>query len=325
MKTTIWITWESQRRTNELSKALDIPLFKFINTNNRIIRYFILSCKTIKTLYAAKPKKVIVQNPSIVLAFLVCALKKFFDYKVIVDRHSNFHVPALKSKKIKTWLFLFFSTYSIRNAELTIITNLYLKTLVETLGGTGFVLQDKLPMLTQSSSLPLKGKYNLVCTCSFNSNDEPFLEIIEAANMIPADVCIYITGNYRNEYPKLDKEIPKNIILTSFLTEEEFQSLLYCCDIVVALTTADHTLLCSAYEAASINKPIILSKKPELIDYFYKGAVYTENNASHIATAIKEAILKINSLKDQIKELKHELDNKWNIRFSELKSIINNL
>lgn len=325
MRNTIWITWEQQRRTDELSKALHVHLFKFINNNPRIVRYIILSLKTIKTLYTEKPKRIIVQNPSIILAFLVCILKKIFGYQVIVDRHSNFYIPSLNSNRIKARLFQFFSTYSIGNAELTIITNHHLKNLVENMGGNGFVLQDKLPSLTRFNILPLKGKYNLVCICSFNSNDEPFLEVIEAAKMISTDICIYITGNYKKECSNLDKKIPDNIRLTGFLAEEKFQSLLFSCDIVIALTTKKHTLLCSAYEAVSINKPIILSQTSELVDYFYKGAIYTNNNALEIAEAIKEAILKIGLLKTQINDLKYELDKKWNIKFLELKSIINNL
>lgn len=320
MKKTIWITWENQRRSVELSQALGVPFFLLTSNSSRLMRYIILGSKTTRLLLAEKPHQVIVQNPSIILAYLVCLLKKIMRFRVIVDRHSNFKLATLGSSKLIHKIFHYFSRYSIKHADLTIVTNDFLKRMLEDWGGSGYILQDRFPSLPHASWKPLRGRYNCVFICSFSSDDEPVLEVIKAAEMLGEETVIYITGNYRKMGEQIENMIPANVSLTGYLTEKDFQSLVGSCDVVIALTTLEHTLLCAAYEAVSLSKPIVLSNKKELTEYFYKGIVSTENSATHIADAIKKALARKEVLGHEIIELKAELSVAWDQRFSVLRS-----
>ena len=155
---TYWITWEDHRRSRELALALDAKYIALTHQGKRNIRYPILAFKTVLFLIKNKAEKIYCQNPSIVLNSLLCLLKVFFKFKLISDRHSNFKFNTINSKKIKWKLFHFLSNYTLKNSDLTIVTNQYLKEYIEKNGAQGFVLQDKLPLLSSTKKTHLGGQ-----------------------------------------------------------------------------------------------------------------------------------------------------------------------
>ncbi len=322
----IWITWENQRRSVELSKALGVNYYGIYH-GNRLLKFYYSSLRTIKLIIHLRPKWVFVQNPSNVLAALACFLSKLLNFKVIVDRHSNFiftESDARKYSKLSIFVSNCLSKYSIKNAKLTIVTNNYIKDLVKSMGGKPFILQDKLPQFNVGKSINLKGGFNVIFPCTF-SPDEPVNEVVEAGKYVDKYIYIYITGSYQ-KYKNFDQiNIPQNVIFTGFLPEEDYQSLLLSGDVVLALTERPHTLLCCAYEGVALHKPLILSEQDDLIKYFYKGSVITKNNSKDIAKAIDMTIQKYDILRKQVKELRQEIENQWSIRFNKLKEILNTI
>jgi len=326
----IWITWENQRRSNELAKTFGAKLYilsnKSIPVDCRFIRYIYLGLKTLIIIIKEKPKLLFVQNPSIVLSVLSCTLKFFFNYILVIDRHSNFKLETIGSLRIKYRLFHYISKYTVKNADLTIVTNTFLASLVKSWNGKSYILQDKLPDLNRGNIVKLKGEKNIVFISSF-SNDEPIREVITAAGLINERWVIYITGNYKkfNEKNLIQKKLPPNVIFTGFLSEKDYQSLLASVDIVMALTTQSHTLTCGAYEGVSMSKPLILSNTYALKKYFVKGAIFTNATQQNIAYAINQAIEKNEYLKKKIEELKVKLMVDWEKRFVKLSKVISTL
>ncbi|RJP72327.1 MAG: glycosyltransferase [Candidatus Abyssobacteria bacterium SURF_17] len=320
----IWITWENQRRTNELAAALGVPLYKYLSSQRYLIRVWLLSLRTSLKLLLTRPKRVIVQNPSIVLATVACFMKPLLGYTLVVDRHSNFrleraHLPSLKEK-----VFQLLSRYTIRRADLTIVTNEFLKNVLESWGGRGFVLQDKLPNLALAERIELAGRANVVFVCSY-SGDEPVTEVIEAARLISPSIVIYITGNSGKLPKQIRDAAPSNAIFTGFLDEKNYQSLLYSADVVMVLTSAEHFLLCGAYEAVALGRALIVSRTNDLMDYFHKGVTFTENNAPDIAKAIEHAIDDRRRLESETIDLARELSDTWRTRFTLLTQMIESL
>jgi glycosyltransferase involved in cell wall biosynthesis len=322
-KKAIWIAWERHRRSIELAKAFNAKLFVLETTHNRLIKYTYLSVRTLSLIIREKPLIIFVQNPSIILATLLCIFKNFLNYQLITDRHSNFKLNTLNNRKLKWKLFHIFSKYSIRNADLTIITNGYLCDIVTLWGGHGFVLQDKIPNLNFGEKIKLKGKKNIVFVSTF-SEDEPIIEVGGAAGLINNNWTIYITGN-GDKYTHLDNlllNLPNNVILTGYISEKEYQSLLLSADLLIVLTTMKHTLTCGAYEGIALLKPMILSDTIVIREYFNKGVVYTKPNSCAIANAISDSFLNESKLAKDIKTLRNELLLDWEIRFNKLKNII---
>lgn len=323
MHQSFWITWEDHRRSRELAQALGATYVPITHPGPRVIRYPVLTFKTLLFLFKNKADLIFCQNPSIVLNTLLCIFKKVFRFRLVVDRHSNFKFSSVKSKNPKWILFHFLSDFTIKRSDLTIVTNAHLKNLVEKKGGRGFILQDKLPTLIHRVKQELKGKYNFVFICTF-SEDEPIEQVISAARLIPRDHHIYITGEYK-KYPaieELKRTLPVNVTLTGFLPENEYQSLLYSSDVLIIITDQEYTLTCGAYEAVSLEKPMLLGNTQTIQEYFSQGAIYTNLNALEISACILQSITHFNQLGTEVVNLKKALLLDWSRRFDHLKATL---
>jgi len=325
----IWITWERQRRSIELAKAFGAKYFELLKASDDIpsvpIRYLLLSVKTILIVVRERPRIIFAQNPSIVLASVLCAFKKIGKYKLVVDRHSNFKLESISDRNIKWRIFHCLSKYSVRIADLTIVTNEFLCRLVNLWSGNGYILQDRLPELRNEETTKLIGEKNIVFISTF-SPDEPIDEVIAAARRLNNKWVIYITGNYK-KYRKygIADNVPENVVLTGYLPEKEYQKLLLSADLVAVLTMQEHTLNCGAYEGIAIGKPLVLSDTQAIRDYFRKGVVYSSPFAESIEKAIRKGIEDKKLLTDEIDILKEELTVCWHQKFQKLNEVINHL
>jgi hypothetical protein len=147
------------------------------------------------------------------------------------------------------------------------------------------------------------------------------LEVIKAAEFIPDDVEIVITGKFIS---KVDPtKIPNNVKLLGYLSEEDFWETMISSDIIMDLTTRENCLVCGAYEGVSLNKPLIISNTEVSRDYFYKGCVYVDSEFSSIAAGIIDAVKRISVLNKEVADLKGELENQWVMYADNLKILIN--
>lgn len=308
----IWITWEKQRRSIELAKKFNCQLFVF--EENGALRYLTTFIKTVKVLIKFRPKYLFVQNPSMVLATFACLYGSITGSIIIVDRHTTFRLNKPHSGSLRIFLFMRLHYYTLRSADLTIVTNDFLADLVKKAKGNPVVLPDMLPDITTTQTIKLQGKKNILLISSFGK-DEPIDEVIDAAKLLPPDHNVYITGNYRKKYSFLP-DLPSNVTLTGFIPESDFFAYLHSVDIVMALTTADYCMLCGCYEAVAAEKPLITSDKQVLRDYF-SNAVFVNNNSEDIANAIKKVILDDFFSKEKAVQFKNEICNIWNLKFTE--------
>ena len=314
-KKVIWIAWERHRRTITISRYLDIEPIIFVKDLPRFVKhpYFIL--KTLFELFKHKPQNLIVQNPSIILALEACLFRRFFKYKLIVDAHNGGLIPDVVTLPVLQSIYQYVQKF----ADITLVSNRYLGEVVEKNKGTPFVLPDKLPDIKfDKSTVNVKIKVVYICTFAI---DDPYLAVLEACRMLPEGINVYFTGNY-NKSDILKKNISKNITLTGFLSDQKYWDLLKSADLIIDLTTRRDCLVCGAYEAVSTETPMILSNSRVLREFFNKGAVFTEVEASEIASAIITSVEKIRELQLGIKKLKCELNEKWEVIGANLKELL---
>ncbi len=318
MQQGIWITWEKQRRNQGIASELNFALYEIIYKKPRLIRYLMSSIKTIRIIVHKKPSCLVVQNPSLVLAALAVLLRCIFKYRLIVDSHNSGIFPLEARSKI----LMILSKLIQKRAELTIVTNEKLKTEVMSNGGNPFVLPDKIPDVPSIiSRLQLSNdNINVACICTF-SEDEPYYNIMNAASLVSSDIIIYVTGKY---YGKVNiDDIPKNVRLLGFIPEHTYWSLLLASDIIIDLTLRQDCLVCGAYEAIAVEKPLILSNTEVTTFYFNKGCIYVNPNESKsIAYGIDLAIKNYGVLKKDILDLKQQLNRKWNDQILSLKQLL---
>ena len=320
VQNSIWVTWENQRRNREVSAALNIPLYEFaeIDEIKRYpIKYILGIAKTLSLLAVTRPRVVCCQNPSIILSLFLIILKSLFGIRIVTDSHNAGLFPLDGRSKALNFISRFIQRY----ADLTIVSNIYLRSQVEMNGGRAFVLPDKIPELKSSRLIDLKGKYNILFICTY-AEDEPYLIVFEAAKIISREIFIYATGDFRKKGLDTD-DLPENLILTGYISESDYDSMLYSVDAVIDLTTRENCLVCGAYESTAAGKPLVLSKTRALMEYFNEGAVYVNHTTDSIANGIIEAIRRKNELSKQIRHLKILRFNEWQAKKSQLDEILN--
>jgi len=314
----IWIAWEydGSIRSKVLSKEMKSPFFTFTRFEGAkkpmvFLRYPVAMVQTFFTLAKEKPGVLVVQNPSIVLSFFSALVKPLFNYRLVIDLHTLYLHPSGFKKLIMQFL----NDYSLKRGDIVIVTNESYKVRIkEKTGREIFVLPDHIPDFEyEFEKMALRGKNNVLFICTF-SEDEPWKEVIQAAELLDKETCIYISGKNRLNRD----EVPSNVVLTGFVPTKDYQNLLRSADIGMVLTSQEDCLVCGGYESVSAEKPLILSDTEVLREYFDKGTVFTGNNANDIAGAIKLAIKNRYALEKNIRKLKSRRNSEWQRQWERL-------
>jgi len=278
----LWMTWEKQVRNRSMSRELGVPLFEILSDRGRLFRYASCISRTVVLLYREKPAVVICQNPSIVLTLLLLSLRSFFGFKLGIDAHFG-GIDSSNGSEAPQWVL----DYCNRTAELVIVTNESHAQRVRSLGGKAFVCPDPLPDLSDHRGPRVANPHKVFFICSFDI-DEPYIEVFHAAEILAQEgFRFFVSGNYRKAGITPD-DFP-HVELLGFVPEAEFYGHLFSSQVVVDLTDNDDCLVCGAYEALEAGKPLVLSRKKALEEYFTGGTVFTENKAAEIAAAVRVA------------------------------------
>jgi glycosyltransferase involved in cell wall biosynthesis len=314
----LWMAWERQRRSTTLAKELGADLYQLESKLPRLMRYTALSLKTIQILFHKKYAYIFAQNPSVVLCLLIIFLKTCLNKsKVIIDSHT----PYLKLGGIKKIVFNLITKIVYRGADLVIVTNRDLKSQYEQLYSKTkfYVLPDKIPEFGDFKPFKFENKINILLICTY-AEDEPYVEAFKAMKGLNA--TLYVTGNKRKVSPEALNLKPENVILTDYLSESEYISIINSVDIVMDLTEIENCMVCGAYEALAAGKPIILSNKKVLREYFNEGVIHTRNDAENIAKSIHLAIENLEHLRERIRGLRSKRIKEWSEQWSDLLRIV---
>jgi hypothetical protein len=316
----VWITWEHQIRNQGLSKAFGYILYEIdLDSKYSLWKRYVLSIlKTILIVFREKPGIVVVQNPSIFLGLLAVIIQPFFKYKLVMDAHNSGIYPFNNKYQVLNHI----SRFLQRCVTVTIVTNQTLAEVVTNNGGRVCILPDVLPEVPAAlKKVHLDGRINIVFICSYH-DDEPYMEVIQAARQFEDDTVFYITGNHKGRIR--GDTLGSNVRLTGFIPVIEYWSLLNSADIIMDLTTRENCLVCGAYESVALFKPMILSDTTATKEYFSIGAVYTKPTVTSIVDSVNEAIKKFKELSEQVQLLNRCLRSNWNMCLERCKTIIGN-
>jgi len=317
----IWITWEMQRRSIELAKKLNCTLY--IIEEDGSFRYPKVIWRTIQILIKTRPEIVFVQNPSMILAAFACLYKILTGTPVVVDRHTTFLLDRVYPWTFRLIIFKLFHLFTIKWADLTIVTNEFLANIVSGMNGKPYILPDPLPNISMFNKCTLRGKMNILMISSFGV-DEPISEVTKAMGSFNEEVFLYVTGNDKKIDNKTKESAPPNVIFTGFLDDKDFVNMLFSVDAIMVLTTAESCMLCGCYEAVAAKKPLITSDKEELKKYF-SGAVFVDNTALGIKHGIIEVKDNLDTHKKEIIALQNKLVDQWENQRLELERQLSNL
>lgn len=342
----VWIAWERQRRSLNLSARLGARLLLCLDEDKGWKRYPLSVRRTLAELRTRRGRTVVVQNPSMVLAALGCLFRKPLGYSLVVDRHSNFSHLAHGKPGLKRRLSDLLSGYTLRNADVTIVTNAELAETVRKAGGRAFVLPDPFPERFPGASMDMAAERAIegaaeaaesgdktdakarprapkeILFVSSWSFDEPIEATMEACRNLQGEAIVRITGRPKPEYARLLRSAPPNFIPTGFLEEDRYFSLMAQSDAVMAVTDREATLVCGGYEGAALGKPLILGNSRALRGYFDAGCVHTDGTAADVEAKIRILLADLPAYRDGIRGLYARRSAEWEGRLAELETIL---
>jgi glycosyltransferase involved in cell wall biosynthesis len=268
-----------------------------------VFKYFSQTVKTLAILFRRKPRAVFVMTPPVIACLPVWLYTKLTGGVYIIDAHSGAFLQ-------KRWRILsFIHKFLSRHALTTIVTNEYLKNIVDGWHGKATIVKD-LPIEFPKPKLP---QPTSCCAMTFIGSftwDEPIDVFFEAAAKLP-DIQFYMTGNHKDADATLLKAKPANVELTGFLSSADYAGRVIASDAVICLTTLDHTMQRGAYEAVYLGKPVITSNTEILRESFHKGTVFVDNSVSSIVNGIVEMRQQIEKYRVEIQQLKQEKLQIW--------------
>jgi Glycosyltransferase Family 4 len=315
MSEVLALTWSEHRRMAELCAGLSLELVTLSTDQRGLLRYVQLGTRTMALLWRRRPDVLLVQNPSLVLSALCAAGRKMLGYTLVVDAHNEAIEPFVNRQRWVKWL----SRWVIRHTDLTIVTNRQLAAQVRLQGGKPFTLVDRIPAPPAGATQSLSGSFNAVLVATFAA-DEPVAAVLEAVRGI--DVELHVTGNHGMLDPGVAERAPANVRFTGFLTEPDYWGLLRSADAIVDLTLMDNCLVCGAYEALALGKPMLLSNNSASVELFGDCAVYTDNTAADIRAALERLKVEHERLQAAAERRRSELREQWSDGAGRLRELL---
>lgn len=304
------LSWFRHRRTEELcrhfgwnSHVMETPL-------KGIPRYLVLAPRTLWMLLRLRPDVLLVQNPSLILTVLCVLLRPLFRYRLVVDAHNEAVTPYLFDKPSVR----FAARQCLKRAAITIVTNTSLAQKVRAAGGNPFVLPDAIPRAPIAVVQPARTSPFTVIVISTFAKDEPLACVFDAARELGELAAFKVTGNFRKMDPALRAQAPANVQFTGFLAETDYWMLLRDSGAVLDLTEMPDCLVCGAYEAVAVERPLILTDSTAARDWFGDAAVYVRNEAASVARAVRELAGNRATWDQRAQAARVRISNAWRLR-----------
>lgn len=306
----MFLTWERHQRTRSLVARLGLTLREVVVPGPRYRRYWGQIAGTLRHLRRERPPLVILQNPSLVLNVLVLCWRALTRAKftLVMDAHNEAVEPVIVTWKL--WRAL--AAWAVRRADFTIVTNRFLAEKVVQLGGRPLVLADPVPAVAPAAARTLASDEPLrLLVIATYAKDEPIAEILEAARAVQGQIEFHFTGNFRKLPESVLASVPSNVKFLGFLAEPDYWEHMRNAHAVLDFTLMEDCLVCGAYEAVAVGRPMLLSDTRALKDYFRLGALYSPAEPGAIAAAARRLRTEYDQLNEQIVELRTLLQTEW--------------
>ncbi|MFC2023131.1 hypothetical protein ACFLT5_00135 [Chloroflexota bacterium] len=306
----VWDAPGGTHRSEHLGQHLGADVRHVYITRKKgwLVAPFKYCCQAIMTLVLISRNRyrlVFVQNPPVFAALSVYVYSLFARACFVIDSHTEALLAPVWQWTLPLHRFL------SRRAIATMTTNDHLQQMIASWGAPAFVLRDVPSTSPKRKQVHLLDAVMNVAVVSSASHDEPTDQVLEAARTLP-DVAFFVTGNYHTRSLQSTVErAPANVHFTGYMPDEEYYGLLEVVQVVICLTTEDHTHQSGASEALWLGKPIITSDWPLLRRYFDKGTIHIDNTAESIRQAVLTIVSNLPVYEAEIRELREERQHEW--------------
>ncbi len=306
----MFLTWERHQRTRSLVAHLGLTLREVVISGPRHRRYWGQIAGTLHHLRRERPRLVVLQNPSLVLNVLVLCWRAISRTRcvIVMDAHNE----AVEPINITWGWWRALATWALRSADFVIVTNHFLAEKVVRQGGRPLVLPDPVPDVTPSDAPALAPAEPLrLLVIATYEKDEPIEPILEAARALQGQIEFQFTGNFRKLPEQVRTSAPPNVKFLGFLAEADYWQRMREAHGVLDFTLMEDCLVCGAYEAVAVGRPMVLSDTRALQEFFRLGAVYSSPEPAQIVASVRRLRAEYEPLTAQIGQLRTVLQTEW--------------
>jgi hypothetical protein len=245
-----------------------------------LLKYAAQWIRTSRILREERPDTVFVMTPPLFAALPAFWYAVRHGKRVVLDAHT----AAFLHPRWRSWQWL--QRLLCRRAATTLVHNEHIGGLVRNGGGDATLVPDVPIVFARTEPFSRPAGFVAAVVCSFN-DDEPLPAILDAARRMP-EMSLFLTGDPRHFPSQLAGQVPSNVTMTGFLSTEAYGGLLAGVDVILTLTTRDHTMSRGGYEAIYQGTPVIVSDWPILRDAFPDGAIHVDNTPDGIVRGLEQ-------------------------------------
>lgn len=282
------------------------------------LRYVLSLALTAAWLLRRRPKVVIVNCPPPFAAALVAVYAKLSGRTFILDAH-----PGAFGHRDRLWkLFVPLQRPLVRWAATTMVTEPGLAATVTRWGGTPLVFHEAPPPSRPLSRREGPGRRPKVVFTTIFDPDEPLAEIAQAACLLE-DCDVFVTGDEWRLQSDIRHTLSAqpHVRLTGWLGQDRYLELVGDADVVVALTCDPHSVMRSAFEAAYLERPTVLSDTATLRACF-SPSVFVEHSPETIVGGVRAIVADHVSWRAPAQARHEALMRRWAAQRGELEAAI---
>ncbi|ACL40908.1 glycosyl transferase group 1 [Pseudarthrobacter chlorophenolicus A6] len=292
------VSWvDHHRRSAELAGALGVePTFVRSNARFLPVRYFRQWIATWRLLATDADAVLVMQPPVLSLA---CAYLHTNRRTTLIG---DLHTGTFRDPRWKWAAPLVLAM--LRKRGFAVVPNEALAELcrssdVPVVVSHGYLTEFDFAKVSEAPTMVRDGLSFVLVPLAF-AYDEPIDEILEAARITPQLTWV-LTGKAPQS---VAASAPKNLILTGFVSKEEYSGLRANASVVLAATTAEDTMQSAGYEALAAGTPLVTTPTKVLREYFGDAALYAAPKADSIAEQVSHAFMNLPYLANRMEGLR---------------------
>lgn len=273
-------------------------------------RYPLQAVRTVALLVRCRPAALVVMAPPLPLVVIGAVWAKITRRPFAVDAHTAAVLSPATGRLRRRF------TALARSADVVIVT---LPSLAALLAGCRtLVLHDpavELPDVPADTVRLPSTRRRVVFPASWYA-DEPLDAVAEAARLLP-EVEFVVTGRADRPLPALP-----NLTLTGFLADERYAALLAGADVVLALTTREHTMQRGGYEGLALGRALVVSDTGALRDWVDKAGPAVVPTGAGIAAGVRAVLADLPGWQGRVVELRRRRSAETASALAALRSVL---